>query len=179
LQAGRSVGCLVIDDPNSTGGVLAALTGRLQARGVTASRFDITWTEPLYTELQRAYQRVRRDDAVNCLVAGGAGCGCALALASQLPVDRLALVDPFDWRGTGPLRRIHRYADRGAALCVCDVLILPGSHTVRGYAERLRRELCNCGVQFLSPAAPGENRSRWETSILHFLRDGVWPQSLA
>ncbi|MBR1560286.1 MAG: hypothetical protein IJ646_08620, partial [Clostridia bacterium] len=90
------VGCLVIDD----GEVLRDWTTELDALGFRTERF-VPKPEGLHQALQRAYQRVRRDGAASCVLAAGMGCDCALALAGQLPVDRLALMDPAPLPGRG------------------------------------------------------------------------------
>lgn len=175
------IGCLLIDDLLSGPGALEPLLRLLTASGVRAGAFAPGGDAPLHEQLQRAYQRVRRDGAVNAIVGRGAGCDCALALAGQLPADRLALIEPLKWRDaggmTGPLNRVRRYGLRGAAFCVAQTLIAPGPRTPERLPDALRSRLCNSAVTVLWPGAAGPEALN--TSILHFLRHGVLPKSLA
>lgn len=177
-------GCLLIDEMLFDARGLGAY-GDLADQGFRAERFSPDAGGDLHTALQRAYQQIRRDDAVNGILAYGTGCDCALALAGQLPADRLALLYPLDWQGGGPmerqLQRVRRYARRGAAFCVADVLIVPGLLTARDLPERLRRALCNSRVTLLKPpeALWTKGKDVLKTGILHFLRHGVLPKSLA
>ena len=178
------MGCLLIGDLLFEPEALADWAAYLSGQGARTEAF-VPGAKDLHTALQRAYQRVRRDGAVSCVMAAGTGCDCALALATQLPVDRLALINPLEWQGRGglarPLGRIRRYARRGAALCVSDVLIIPGLHTPGDLPERWQRELCNSRVEILRV---GEdmwiNRKEvLKLGVFRFLCDGVHPKSLA
>ena len=157
----------------------------LASHGFRTERFVPAGGPGLHAALQRAYQRIRRDDAPSGILAYGTGCDCALALAGQLPADRLALLYPLDWQGTGPLARslrgVRRYARRGAAFCVADVLIVPGLLTSRDLPGQLRRALCNSRVTVLQPPEDAWTKGKevLKTAILHFLRHGVLPKSLA
>ena len=185
MKTSCEIGCLIIDEPLQPVGALKPLAQALHQAGIRTAEFVPRDPRRLHLALQNAYQQVRRDDAVNGIVALGSGCDCALALASQLPTDRLALLEPLNWRSEGELGRqlgrVRRYARRGAAFCVSDVLILPGPCTDPDLPERLRRALCNSRVALLEvpdPAAP-EGKELIKTAILHFLRHGVLPKSLA
>ena len=177
-------GCLLIDELLFETRGLAPFD-EAATRGLRAERFIPNDPRNLHIALQRAYQRVRRDDAPSGILAYGTGCDCALALASQLPTDRLALLSPLDWQGGGPqsrqLRRIRSYARRGAAFCVSRVLIVPGLFTAPDLPDRLRRALCNSRVIVLEGRQAQEEKSKevLKTAILHFLRHGVLPKSLA
>ena len=59
------LGCLLIDDPLYGGGGLDDLHEMLVRQGVRTERFAWDRSSSLYASLQRAYQRVRRDDGVN------------------------------------------------------------------------------------------------------------------
>ena len=177
------LGCLLIDDPLYGGGGLNDLHDALMRQGVRTERFAWDRSSPLHPSLQRAYQRVRRDDAVNAIAAMGAGCDCALALACQLPADRLVLLEPMDWRceAAREMKRIRAFARRNAAFCVADVLILPGPHTEAGHLKRLTRALTGCDATALRPAEElWTNRKEvLNLGIIHFLQRGDTPKSLA
>lgn len=181
----RDIGCLLIDDPVYDIDGLGALADALERRGVRTERFRWDGTGRLHMALQRAYQRVRRDDAVSGIVARGGGCDCALALACQLPSERLVLLYPDDRPGVGEatrqLRRIRAFARRNAAFCVSEVLIVPGISLREDASRRLRRCLTAARVSLVGSA--GETRPEGgevlSLSIFHFLRDGVLPKNLA
>lgn len=185
MQNGVDIGCLLIGDGLFEPDALDGWDQYLNERGVRAEVFRWPGPADLHMSLQRAYQRVRRDGAVNAIVAAGSGCDCALALASQLPADRLALLCPADWSGNGglakPLGRIRRYALRGAAFCVADVLLLPGMHTPERLIERWRRALCGCRVNVVCPGGDmWTNRKEvLKLGVFRFLCDGITPKSLA
>lgn len=174
-------GCLLIDDLLFEPGALKPLHAALTAGGVRAEVFAPVVGAPLHEQLQRAYQRVRRDGALNAIVGHGVGCDGALALAGQLPADRLVLIEPLKWQSSDglarPLSRIRRYGLRGAAFCVAQTLIAPGPRTPRRLPDALRSRLCNSAVTVCRLSAEGS--VGLNTAILHFLRHGVLPKSLA
>ena len=177
------IGCLLIDDPLYGGGGLDDLHDLLMRQGIRTERFTWDCSSPLHPSLQRAYQRVRRDEGMSAIIAMGTGCDCALALACQLPADRLVLVEPMDWRceAARQMRRIRTFARRNAAFCVADVFILPGPHTEAGHLKRLTRMLTGCDVTALRPAEElWTNRKEvLNLGIIHFLQRGAAPKSLA
>ena len=177
------LGCLLIDDPLYGGGGLDDLHDLLVRQGLRTERFTRDRESPLYPALQRAYQRVRRDDDLNAIIAMGTGCDCALALSCQLPVDRLVLLEPMDWHcdAAREMKRIRAFARRNAAFCVADVLILPGPHTEAGHLKRLARGLTGSRVTALRPAEElWTNRKEvLNLGIIHFLQRGAAPKSLA
>lgn len=181
----HDLGCLLIEDPLYRIDALQGAAATLRQRGARAEAFCWDGGGALYPALQRAYQHIRSDDGINGIVALGAGCDCALALSCQLPVDRLALLEPMDWRATGEvaqqLRRIRSFARANAAFCVADVLIVPGPHTDDRQLHRLARGLNGARV-VIAQAAEEMWSNRKEVlnlGIFHFLRDGVLPKSLA
>ncbi|MBR0367340.1 MAG: hypothetical protein IJH86_02975 [Clostridia bacterium] len=184
MAAARDAGFLLIDDPLYDIRALDAAAHALKARGMRAEAFRRDGARPLYDALQRAYQCVRRDGAVSGIIAQGAGCDCALALACQLPSDRLVLVEPMRWRDDGPvgrqLKRIRAFARQNAAFCVADALIIPGPHTDDRLLKRLARDLGGA-VTRLRPAEEmwSNGKEVLNLGIFQFLRDGVWPKSLA
>lgn len=179
------VGCLLIDDVLNGGNALADWLPALTERGVRAERFRWDGREGLYPALQRAYQRVRRDDGVSCLLAWGSGCHCALALAGQLPADRVALIDPSDGPEDAAIlreySRVRRYARRGAAFCAASVLIVPGPHTPDELPSRLAQGLYSCRVAVIQPGEDlWTNRKEvLKLGVFRFLREGITPKSLA
>ena len=179
------IGCLLIDDPLYGGGGLDDLRDALIRQDIRTERFTRDRSGPLHPSMQRAYQRVRRDGAVNAIIAMGAGCDCALALSCQLPADRLVLLEPMNWNGVGEsareMKRVRAFARRNAAFCVADVLILPGPHTEAGHLKRLLRALTGCRVAALqSTEELWTNRKEvLNLGIIHFLREGVVTKSLA
>ncbi len=74
-----------------------------------------------YDAAQFAFQEQCARRSVKAVAAFGAGCLPALALAVQLPVDRLALVDATPSE-TGEDRRLSRFARRNLALCGAEIL---------------------------------------------------------
>ena len=184
MAAARYPGCLLIDDPLYDIHALDATAQALKARGIRAETFRRDGARTMYDALQRAYQRVRRDGAVSGIVAQGAGCDCALALACQLPSDRLVLLEPMRWHDDGPvgrqLKRIRAFARQNAAFCVADALIVPGPHTDEKLTRRLRHDLGGT-VTLLRPAEEmwSNGKEVLNLGIFQFLRDGVWPKFLA
>lgn len=177
-------GCLLIGDLLFEPEALADWLPFLREKGLRAEAFR-PGEGDLHLSLQRAYQRVRQEDGLSALLAAGSGCDCALALAGQLPADRLALVNPLDWQGrgglAGALNRVRRYARRGAGFCVADVLILPGLHTPPDLVTRWQRELRNCRVHSL-----GTTEDMWtnrkevlKLAVYRFLMEGLPPKYLA
>ena len=183
------IGCLVIDGLMSGERMLSGLSSFLTGRGVRAEDYTAD-REMLHLSLQLAYQRVRRPEGVTGAAASGDGCVAALALAGQLPVDRLVLVEPR-WpaqlpEGPRDLRRqaarLRGYAADGLPVCACDVLVLIAGedHDLRGL-ESLRRSMCGC--RFYAASLVGNvwnNRKElMKMAVYGFLRNGVLPKSLA
>lgn len=85
-----------------------------------------TENEPLLYQAQAALQHARRKWDWLCVCAQGHAACLALALAAQLPVDRLALIAP-EW-GAGGMRRellrLRSYARRNLALITAEILLL-------------------------------------------------------
>ena len=180
----RNTGCLVIGDAFCEADGMNDLLKCLTEQGVRAEAFRISEQQSLYHDLQMAYQRVRRDDAPSAIAAWGAGCDCALAIAGQLPVDRVILISPRALQARGerskPLARVRRYARRGMAFCVADALIV--SFGEAGRAEReLLEGLCNCRAvlaEFPREAWP-KGKKDINLMVSRFLCAGVLPKSLA
>ena len=177
-------GCLLIGDLLFEPEALSDWLSFLSEKGLCAEAFRPGEGE-LHLSLQRAYQRVRQEDGLSMILAAGSGCDCALALAGQLPVDRLALIHPLDWRARGgraaALNRVRRYARRGASFCVADVLMLPGLHTAPGLVRQWEKALCNSRVT-CSETTEDMWTNRKEViklAVYRFLMEGLPPKSLA
>lgn len=106
--------------------------------------FRCTDARGLWDQLQSALQRLDARRGGRAIMAVGEGCAAALALASQLPVARIVLIDPAvpvrgrwrrdhrpfpgkDSKAEGVLRTVRRlagFARRNLPLCVSDLLIV-------------------------------------------------------
>lgn len=181
----REIGCLLIEDPIINMGVMAQTARALSEGGARAGVFHWNRTQRLYPALQQAYQSIRSDGAVNALIAIGAGCDCAMALACQLPADRLVLLEPVDWQGRGDaakqLKRIRAFARQNSAFCVADALVVPGPNTASSLLRRLARDLTGGRLTVLQPSEEmWTNRKEvLNLGIFRFLKDGVLPKCLA
>ena len=135
----RPVGCILIDDPVSGEDLLSGLS---LPDGLLAHPVQWRTGEKPLEALQALLQRVRKACGAAGVLALGAGCMAALALAEQLPVERLALVEPmFEPAGlTFTRRRFTGFAMRNLALCVSDALIVGSgdSRVARQIARGLR-----------------------------------------
>lgn len=98
---------------------------------------------PLLPQAQEALWRLRQDCGWVCAAASGWMAALAIALAAQLPVDRLALVDGrmFDPGGPAPnreLAKLARYARRNLALVASEVLLIDATEReIRGHLRIL------------------------------------------
>jgi len=120
---------------------------------------DEGWGD-LWDRLQVSFQDARRNCASSAIVALGTGCAAALALAEQLPVDRLALIDPMlrvpgrRSPGREGLRRVaqrlSRFALSNLALCTSDLLIVERAPRREGFPARLCGFSRHCLVKRLS-----------------------------
>lgn len=113
--------------------------------------------EPLLSQAQAALWRARRKGGWVCVAARGSACEIALALASQLPVDRLALLSPLqDGRGLPrELRRLRAFARRNLALIIAEIAVFGGDEALmRGFLRGNRHSslcaLCHDGPEQLA-----------------------------
>ncbi len=179
----RTVGCILIDEPTSGENCLSGLSF---PPGVAPHAFHWQAGERPLPALQTLLQRVRREYGTACVLAWGAGCMAALALAEQLPVERLALVQPA-CEPVGTLfrpRRFTGFAMHNLALCVSDVLILEagGGRVTR----RIARGLRSSGWVALMPM-PGKTgpdlytncENEVQRALLAFLLGEELPKNLA
>lgn len=141
------VGCLVIDNlrPGEN-----SLSGLLSACGARPFGYEWRPGAPLMDQLRTLLHRARVECGAASILARGTGCGAALALAEQLPVERLALIEPGEalrpfrsahamgaTRATGvlcasdrrQLCRINAFARRNLSLCVSDTLVIEGERS--------------------------------------------------
>ena len=202
--ADKGLGCLLIDDlPTGEN----ALSGLFTCKDMPYARlrsFSRSEGEKLHDALQCAHQAVRTGKEHASIVARGLGCEAALALAEQLPVDRLALISPWERadrkkmiqqcggsrekRLGALMRQIMRmsaYARRNLSLCVSDILIVERGN------DRAWRALKNGGICANSRVTRIEymgdcdknlciNREMpLKAAISCFLQSGELPKSLA
>ena len=187
------MGCLVIDDLAGRGGRLTALEDGLRSGGVRVRRFEDDGAGDLHGHLQEALLAARGSGGADIL-AVGAGCGAALALAAQLPVDRLALLElPAEHSGTPAgraLRRrvapVERFVRRNMALCVSQVLLIaPDNAPQRHRLARMARALTNARVTRAFLRGDGESglctncENALEKALIGFFSGADLQKSLA
>ena len=176
-----SIGCLLVDDAMPGTANLSGLCALLERRGVRARRFDASAGRDLHGRLQEAYYQARKGCAGQGIVARGAGCWAALALAEQLPVDRLILIG-FDAPDTPrrELARLRAFALRNLSFCVCDALLIDEGRP--GFARAVRRLRGLRGRQFALRVRADWLQSRPESAadaLSLFLQSGELPKYLA
>ena len=178
---------MIIDDLRPGGRDLSGLS---LSAGLPAFPFEWRGGEPLLPALQECLRKARGGRGAAVILARGRGCGPALALAEQLPVERLALIDPEPaLRGRfpsfSPLERVNAFARRNLSLCVLDALGVEGKDA-RG-ARRLREGGFCAHARLARLALDVETdkelyticENTLKTAITHFLRTGEFPKELA
>jgi len=133
--------------------------------GVEVFPFHCANIRVLWDRLQSALQDLRVEWGAAAAIAVGTGCAPALALACQLPVEKLVLIDPSaparlprrrgheapdDGQRVRALRRLAAFARRNLPLCVSDMLIV--GHGAESGEDALRRAYgnpVNCRVNRL------------------------------
>lgn len=114
--------------------------------------------EPLLPQAQEALWKLRKRCSWVCAAASGAAVGVTLALAAQLPVERLALAgsrlfDANGARGTREVRRLERFARRNLALITAKLLLVDAAEAeIRGYLQFWTRQ----SICALETGAPPE-----------------------
>ena len=191
-----AVGCLLIDDPLAGEGTLPGLSSFVDTADLHAQPFRWSGTSELYGALQFALHALRQACAEATVAARGLGCGAALALAAQLPVERMALIEPrlalprrLERSVPASLRRQVRrlcgFARRNLSLCVCDALIIEAPRGSEAFAltraglgahGRVAR-LETAGIREKVLCTNGEFNVKEAVSV--FLRRGELPKSLA
>ena len=187
MERENAVGCLIIDDFRSGGD---GLSGLCFAAGLRPYPFDWDGEERPLPALQGLLQQARRECGAAAILARGRGCGAALALAEQLPVERLALIEPERALRGGlarraPLERLNAFARRNLSLCVSDALVI--EHEDSRGCKRLR-DGGFCAHARLARLTYGGERDKelyticentTKTAVTHFLRAGECPKELA
>ncbi len=163
----ESVGCLYVDgslfeEGARDGGALAS-----DIPGVEVYPFHCANVRDLWDRLQSAVHDLRGEWGAAAAIAVGTGCAPVLALACQLPLEKLVLIDPAapvrpsrlsrgkghaadDGRRKRALRRFAAFARRNLPLCVSDMLIV--GHGDESGEDAMRRAYgnpVNCRVNRL------------------------------
>lgn len=161
-----SVGCLFIGDALGRKGNAGPSWAR-DIPGVELRAFRCADARGLWDRLQCALQALRSERGFCPIMAVGTGCAAALALACQLPVEKLVLIDPArparpfaateraaggdDARAQKALRRLAGFARRNLPLCVSDMLIVDqGSTEGEDALRRAYGSPVNCRTRRLS-----------------------------
>lgn len=197
-KARETVGCLYIDALTKDTASGSDTSGRFlleDLAGMAVRPFRCGASEHLWAALQEALQALRRDFPIVVIAARDTGCAAALALAVQLPVDRLALIDPTFAPPTGgagedrarlrAVRRLGRFALGNLPLCAADVLL--ACHAGHRPPRALERGDLSRHSRVLRLELPGRNGDELFTNrenpekqaISHFLQAGEWPKPLA
>ena len=193
------VGCLYIGDIAAGVPDGASCDWSSGVQDVEMHVFQDTQARGLWERLQSALQASRAGSRVCAVTAVGTGCAAALALACQLPVERVVLIDPVPPARTphglsrpeaGPevdclrktLRRLATFARRNLALCVSDILLVGEGESglVRAFGDPV-----NCRVSRLP--FPGKTAKELYTvcefavkeAISGFLHTAEGPKPLA
>jgi len=162
------VGCLYVDGSLFDRYVRDGSEFVSDIPGVEVYPFHCANIRVLWDRLQSALHDIRVEWGAAAAIAVGTGCAPALALACQLPVEKLVLIDPSAparpsrlTRGKGnaapddgqrirALWRLSAFARRNLPLCVSDMLIV--GHGAEGGEAALRRAYgnpVNCRVNRL------------------------------
>ena len=153
---GDALGCLLIGE--RSGGRLEPLEALLRARG---TRTVCIGGEGLLDAAQEGLRQARGTGGV-CIAAEGEMWAAALALAAQLPVERIVLIAPEDRdraisvrdERSRRLQRLKAYAKRNLFFCISSILLLEIPVETRSdrRVDELCRRLCNASVQRTSLA---------------------------
>ncbi|MBQ8507719.1 MAG: hypothetical protein IJ466_09860 [Clostridia bacterium] len=114
------------------------------------------------SQAQNALQQLRGQAEWICVAASGAAVGIALALAAQLPVERLALWMDGAYRiRNRELHRIHSFARRNLSLVISEILLIDADEAAerrlaRGLGRHVRLRYA-AGKDLL----PGDLLERW------------------
>lgn len=118
----------------------------LQKKKMQVQRLIFNENEPLLYQAQAALWDMRRQYSWVCVAAEGRYNAAALALAAQLPVDRLALMGGWT-EAAGACRRFARlrnYALRNLSLVISDIMLVgaPEADIRRMIRGRRHGRLC-------------------------------------
>lgn len=161
------VGCLLIDEkPVSTQRIFRELTNH----GIYATSGE--WGEGLLTDVQKKFYDVQKHAVRACVAAEGATWMAALALAVQLNVDRVALINPSN----GPdsladarrrqLNRLQGYVKRNLFFCVSDVLVVGQKSYENRVLDGILSGMVNARIWSAEP--PSEDAT--VRTVIDFLR---------
>ena len=186
--ARADVGCLLIEDIKPGTDCLSGLRAAMEAAGMAVGEFRLTRAARLHEHLQEAYYEVRRRCAAPTIAAmGRAGCIAALALAEQLPAERIALIGgvrdggPARCRNLpGPLERLRGFAMRNLTFCTADILLIePEGGGPALPARRLAAARGRLTAASMPAGLDGALSPEARRAVLNFLQSGELPKSLA
>ncbi len=163
----KGAGCLFIGDIASEKPHNGASDWSRDIPGLGTQVFECTDAYRMWDMLQAGLQQARSRWKICGVIAEGMGCAAALALACQLPVDGIVLIDPAlpVWNPFGRertpvrpdffqarkvVRRLAAFARRNLALCVSDMLVV--AHSPVDSRRAVRRAFgnpANCRVNRL------------------------------
>ena len=177
-RSGREMRCLYIDD------IASERRAPSESFLLNGRRGDASGESNLWERLMVELQSARSGSDILGIVARGTGCAAALALAEQLPVDRLVLYAPrvtIPVNGDRQARRMAAYARRNLSLCVADTLIIEHDRT----SPRLSGWNSHCRVTRLALSGKGGDELYTireiasKSAVSCFLRTGELPKKLA
>ena len=185
--AQAAAGCLLIDEAKPGTAILSGLCASFQGLGMPAGLFCLDDGKNLHERLQTAYYEVRRRCAVPTIVARGQACWAALALAVQLPAERLALLDAgaigLRYAPAETLRTVARlrgFAVRNLSFCTADILVLDDRADALARAvRRLRAARGGLTAVQMPGGGAGATERQALSAMINFLQSGEFPKSLA
>lgn len=178
----ESVGCLLIGETKR----MQMLKESLTARGIETVR--AVFGGDVLASVQEGLQKVRGSGGV-CIAAEGEYWPAALALAVQLCVDRIALIDPMDRCRDSKdecgkqIDRLRSFARRNLFFCVSEVLVMENADNpeLEKQIDRMCKGLCNARIQRVKVS-----EQRWTNceffpfeTVARFLYAGEYMFSLA
>lgn len=117
--------------------------------------------ESLLSQAQGALWRLRKDHEWICVAAQGEAACIALALAAQLPVERVAILGTGqgDGRLSREMRRLKAYARRNLALVTAEILLVGVQD---GLIHTLLRGMGRCRLCALEELPLARLTAPWE-----------------
>ena len=198
MNGGRAdVGCLCVDELLGEERTTSGASRLLELPELAVRRFFCPDGADLLERLQMALYNVRVDCGTPVAAAVGTGCPALMALAEQLPLERLALIEPRFTTGHRrgdfvmgsmssrfrQLRRLERFARRNLALFAGELLLVcsggdSGGSWTRGLSRHCRL------TRLLIRGEYGDKMYKKREIVLKqaiscFLRTGDLPKSLA
>ncbi len=186
-NARGGTGCLMIDDAKPGMERLSGLCAAFGRAGIRTVCFDWDADRSLRERLQCACYEVRCCGETPAIVARGTGCWAALALAAQLPVGRLVLIEPSgaDLNQAPralrrPLAGLRRYARANLSLCLCDMLLLERDRETLARSARQLHQALGRLTGLLTAGKWGISCADEQAiAITAYLQTGEFPKSLA